>query len=296
MGWFQRMKRASVRKKRRKLQSKINKYCYNPDKAAKYLRKLDALNAKYPTPESRASAAVSQQPTYNSSRVVEMRQREPDAQHSQVAKVQQAPPAAPVRPSYATTPAANKPASATAVAAAPKPSAGSQTSQRQKAGPHVPAGNYFVQHEQLVSKIARMAAQRCAKWIRSSGKDWKPINNGFSSDYSLEITVKKDGVDFNKLAYEGVNSIWFQSLGMDDLPKEKTDAFLHALKPFLDVYFPEEIEKAFADVSPLIKRSTSVTFGEHHEGWDFDGRSYSLKCIKVAMKYTFPPAPKLKSW
>ena len=170
-----------------------------------------------------------------------------------------------------------------------------RTSAPVRSGPRIPSGNQFSTHEQLISKIARRAAQNCAKWIRNKS-EWKPLNNGFSSDYYVDITVHRDGVTFNKLAYEGLNGIWFVNLGMENLPESSTEAFLNALKPFMDVYFPEEIEKAFADVSPLIKRTTSVTFDQHHEGWDFDGRSYSKKCIHVVMHYTNPPAPKLKSW
>lgn len=180
---------------------------------------------------------------------------------------------------------------------APQPSAvmPSRTSTTISSGPHVPVGNKFAAHEQLINKIARRASHHSANWIRKKS-EWKPVNNGFSSEYYVDITVHRDGVTFNKLAYEGLSGVRFADFGMENLPESSTEAFLYALKPFVDVYFPEEIKKVFADVSPLIKRTTSVTFDQHHEGWDFEGRSYSKKCIHVVMKYTNPPAPKLKSW
>lgn len=48
MGWIQRMQRARVRKKRRKLEYKIKRSYGSANKTAKYQRKLDALNAKFP--------------------------------------------------------------------------------------------------------------------------------------------------------------------------------------------------------------------------------------------------------
>lgn len=161
--------------------------------------------------------------------------------------------------------------------------------------PTIPANNRFAAHEALISRIARRAAQSCARWIRNKSK-WEPLNNGYSAEYDIEITVRKHGVDFNKLAYENLNTIYFSSLGMAEISEANTETFLRALKPFLDVYFPEEIDKAFSDVSPLIKRTTTVTYGKINDGWDANYNDKYRKSIIVTMRYTNPPAPKLKSW
>lgn len=163
-----------------------------------------------------------------------------------------------------------------------------------KPGPHIPAGNRFAAHEQIISKIARQSAYDCARWIRNF-KVWNPVNNGYSGEYCVEIIVFTYGIDLNTEPYTWSKIIRFASFGMDNIPEKSTGTFLKALKPFLDVYFPEEVEKAFCDVSPLIKRTTSVTYSELDEGWDFDAMD-SMKCIHVSMCYKNPPAPKLKSW
>ena len=49
--------------------------------------------------------------------------------------------------------------------------------------------------------MARLAAQDCAKWFYVK-REWKPLNNGVSEEFYIEITVRKDGIDFNKLAYD----------------------------------------------------------------------------------------------
>ena len=146
--------------------------------------------------------------------------------------------------------------------------------------------------------MARLAAQDCAKWFYVK-REWKPLNNGVSEEFYIEITVRKDGIDFNKLAYEDegiLRSISFKRYRMEDIPESSTVTFLYTIKPFIAAYLEEEIDKIFANVSPLIKRSLTFTYDDHHEGWDFDGKSYSRKCIKVSFRYTNPPAPKLKSW
>ena len=292
MGWIQRMQRARVRKKRRKLEYKIKRSYGSANKTAKYQRKLDALNAKFPPTGSRSSATAktapftqmkattattASKPSDDLVRAMEYRQKEFAQMQAMMAQSKN---------SENASPASQKSASSVPQRKPTVPAT----------GPSIPAGNYFASHEQLISKIARTAAQRCAQWIRRQDKEWKPINNGYSSQYSVDISVSKEGVEFNKLAYEGLHSIWFQGLGMSNLQQMKTVEFLHALKPYLDVYFPQEVEKSFADVSPLIKRTTSVTFDKVLDNIDFDGRSHYNKSIRVTMKYTFPPAPKLKSW
>ena len=266
MGWFQRMQRSRARKKRRKLEYNIKKSYGNPGKIAKYQRQLDALNAKFPPPGSKPSQPV----------------------HSEQPKTPYYAPA--YRSAAVSTP--SKPVTHTPQ---PAPARTNASAASKKAGPSIPEGNRFAAHEQLISRIARQAARACAKWIRNKG-EWKPVNNGYSSQYEVEITVHKDCVDYNKLAYEHMHNIRFEDYGMADIHEAETEAFLNALKPYMDVYCPEEIEKAFSDVSPLIKRSTTVTFGKYCDSIDFDGVSHYKKSICVAMHYTNPPAPKLKSW
>lgn len=296
MGWIQRMQRARVRKKRRKLEYKIKRSYGSANKTAKYQRKLDALNAKFPPYSSKSSAAmqstpssshsapatsasatsyVSKQPT-GFEREFAYRQQELKTQKTMVTDSQKA-------DAYS---ARNVTTTAQTVTM--------PTANTSKA-PTIPANNRFAAHEALISRIARRAAQSCARWIRNKSK-WEPLNNGYSAEYYVEITVRKDGIDFNKLAYENLNSISFKSLGMADIPEAQTDAFLHALKPFLDAYFPEEINKAFSNISPLIKRTTSVTYGKLNDGWDSNYNDIYRKSIIVSMRYTNPPAPKLKSW
>ena len=162
-------------------------------------------------------------------------------------------------------------------------------------GPKVPAGNYFAAHEQIISKIARRAAQLSADRMRNA-QEWEPLHNGYSDKYWVNIIVRKDDVEFDTHYLEPINSILFKNYVMADIPEANTDAFIHALKPFLDVYFPEEIEKAFANVSSLIKRTTSVTYDKYLDSIDFDGRSVKIESIRLSLYYTYPPAPKLNSW
>lgn len=158
--------------------------------------------------------------------------------------------------------------------------------------------NLFMQKPEIMSKIARTISSKVAAWMREG--NWSNFRSDYSNYLNANVYVHDDciyievpsGSPGRKLS---ISPIPFSVFGMTDITtaipevargsrfareKNRKD-FLYALKPHLDVYFPQAINEKFAGVSPAIKRSTAVEFEKIVDAWDYDSPTVDSICLKL---------------
>ena len=172
--------------------------------------------------------------------------------------------------------------------------------------------NPFTTKNDIMSRIARRISGSVAAWMREG--NWSGFRSDYSNDLCAHIYAHDEciyievpsGSPGRRLS---ISPIPFSDFGMTDITTALPEIarsnkfsrelnrkhFLQALKPHLDLHFPQAVQQKFSDVSPEIQRTVTVTFDKIQDTWDYD-RPY-VDCVCLKLSYSVSKSkPGLTGW